>query len=223
MLNFAAGLHTAAAGSTGFTAEYPVGANPMLHELAVEDVTVVDGMNAVPDGPGLGLTIDQDFVKATRMESLAAGSSPIRRQPGAPQRRHGRNKHDNSADAAKQVIASAETKATEMGVAIAIVVLDDAGHLKGMLRMDGAPFPSIGVATDKAYTAAGFGLSTDQWYDVVKDEPLLLHGVGFIDGFTMIGGYPLQHDDQMIGAIGARAGSYQQDMEVAQAGVAALG
>ncbi len=129
-----------------------------------------------------------------------------------------------SAEAAKQVIAAAEAKATEMGVAMVISVLDDAGHLKGLLRMDGAPLPSIGVANDKAYTAAGFGLSTDQWYDVIKDDPALLHGIGFIERFIMIGGgYPLQQSGQVIGAIGTSGGSYPQDMEVAQAGVAALG
>ena len=67
-LNFAAGLHATAAASTGFIVEYPVGANPMLRELPVEGVTVTDGMIAVPDGPGLGVTIDPDFVKATRVD-----------------------------------------------------------------------------------------------------------------------------------------------------------
>ena len=66
-LNFAAGLHAAAAASSGSIVEYPVGANPMLQELAVDDIQVVQGKIPVPDGPGLGVTIDPDFVKATRV------------------------------------------------------------------------------------------------------------------------------------------------------------
>lgn len=61
-MTFAAGMHVAAAASSGFTLEYSLGANPLLHELAVEDFPIVDGMLEIPDRPGLGVTIDQDFV-----------------------------------------------------------------------------------------------------------------------------------------------------------------
>lgn len=134
-----------------------------------------------------------------------------------------RTKHTISDEGAKQVLAAAEAKARSIDVPMVIAVLDDGGHLSAFLRMDGAPIPSIGVATDKAWTAAGFGLPTDQWYDAIKDEPQLLHGVGAVPRFMLMGGgYPLQRDGQTIGAIGVSGGSYQQDMEVAQAGVAAL-
>ena len=39
----------------------------MLHELAVEDFTVTDGMMEIPDRPGLGVTIDEDFVARYRV------------------------------------------------------------------------------------------------------------------------------------------------------------
>ncbi len=61
-LTFAAGLHVAAAASSGYILEYSVGANPMLHELAQEDFLVRDGMLEIPDRPGLGVTVDQTFV-----------------------------------------------------------------------------------------------------------------------------------------------------------------
>ena len=64
---FASGLHVAAVASTGFIIEYSLGANPMLHELAHEDFTVVDGHLEIPDRPGLGLTIDEDFVARYRV------------------------------------------------------------------------------------------------------------------------------------------------------------
>jgi len=59
---FMAGLHVAAAAPAGFILEYSLGANPLLHELTAEKPQVADGKIAIPDRPGLGLTIDEGFV-----------------------------------------------------------------------------------------------------------------------------------------------------------------
>lgn len=59
---FFAGLHVLAASPAGFIVEYSLGANPMIHDLSRQPVTVVDGMIAVPDGPGLGLDIDTETI-----------------------------------------------------------------------------------------------------------------------------------------------------------------
>jgi L-alanine-DL-glutamate epimerase-like enolase superfamily enzyme len=66
-LTFAAGLHVAAVASSGFILEYSLGANPMLHELALEDFPVVDGQIEIPERPGLGVTIDETFVERHRI------------------------------------------------------------------------------------------------------------------------------------------------------------
>jgi L-alanine-DL-glutamate epimerase-like enolase superfamily enzyme len=60
---FAAGLHVAAASSAGFILEYSLGHNPMLHELIEESFPVEDGYVAVPDRPGLGITVREEFLK----------------------------------------------------------------------------------------------------------------------------------------------------------------
>ena len=60
---FAAGLALAASQSAGFILEYSLGANPMLHELVHEKFPVTDGMVEIPDRPGLGITVDEDFVR----------------------------------------------------------------------------------------------------------------------------------------------------------------
>ena len=59
---FFAGLHCLAASPAGFTVEFSLGANPMIHSLSRAPVVVQDGMIAVPDGPGLGLDIDTDMI-----------------------------------------------------------------------------------------------------------------------------------------------------------------
>jgi L-alanine-DL-glutamate epimerase-like enolase superfamily enzyme len=61
-LAFAAGMPVAAASPGGWILEYSLGANPLLHELAQEKFSVKDGMVEIPERPGLGITINQDFV-----------------------------------------------------------------------------------------------------------------------------------------------------------------
>jgi L-alanine-DL-glutamate epimerase-like enolase superfamily enzyme len=59
---FAAGLHLSASQSAGFILEYSLGHNPMLHDLIEERFPVQDGFVAVPDRPGLGITVKEEFV-----------------------------------------------------------------------------------------------------------------------------------------------------------------
>ena len=60
---FFAGLHICAASPASFTVEYSLGANPMIHDLASEKVSVGDGLIAIPDAPGLGLTVNEKALK----------------------------------------------------------------------------------------------------------------------------------------------------------------
>lgn len=60
--SFFAGLHVCAASPAGFILEYPLGANPMLHELIEEPVRVIDGHISIPDRPGLGFTLREDVL-----------------------------------------------------------------------------------------------------------------------------------------------------------------
>jgi L-alanine-DL-glutamate epimerase-like enolase superfamily enzyme len=59
---FFAGLHLCAASPASFTVEFSCGANPMIHALAQDPVTVQDGMIAIPDTPGLGLRMAEDIL-----------------------------------------------------------------------------------------------------------------------------------------------------------------
>ncbi|MBI2218430.1 MAG: mandelate racemase/muconate lactonizing enzyme family protein [Candidatus Rokubacteria bacterium] len=60
---FAAGLALASTQSSGFVLEYSLGANPLLHELVHETFPVAGGHVEIPDRPGLGITVDEDFVR----------------------------------------------------------------------------------------------------------------------------------------------------------------
>jgi uncharacterized protein GlcG (DUF336 family) len=130
-----------------------------------------------------------------------------------------------STEAAHQAIAAAEAKAAEIGVPMDIAIVDESGVLKAFSRMDGAPLLSIQIAQDKAYTAVGFGMPTHGWHDFIKDDaPLAAGAPSGIDRLVIFGGgYPIQLDGELVGAIGVSGGHYTQDQQVAEAGLAVLG
>jgi L-alanine-DL-glutamate epimerase-like enolase superfamily enzyme len=68
---FAAGMHLAATQSAGFILEYSLGHNPMLHDLIEEDFPVEDGHIAIPDRPGLGITVRESFLTQYRQGERA--------------------------------------------------------------------------------------------------------------------------------------------------------
>ena len=128
-----------------------------------------------------------------------------------------------SLEAAQRLVAGAEAKAREMNIPMSIAVVDSDGTLKAFSRMDGAALLSVQIAQDKAYTGISFGMATHEWYDFVKDDPPLLHGIIKTDRLIVFGGgYPIKTDAGIIGGIGVSGGHYTHDMEVAQAGLAAL-
>src|SRR5450755_4319744 len=134
------------------------------------------------------------------------------------------NKPSISTELAHRIVAAAEAKAKEMAHPFVIAVCDDSGVLKAFSRMDGAALVAVQIAQDKAYTAVGFGLSTDGWHEFIKDDPPLALGApAGIDRLIVFGGgYPIKVGDAVVGGIGVSGGHYSQDMEVANAGLSAV-
>lgn len=119
---------------------------------------------------------------------------------------------------ASLMLERAVAKAQELGVAVNIAIADEAGHLKAFRRMDGAPLLSVGIARRKAYSAAAFRMPTGNWYDLIKDNPRLLHGIPHTPDLTIFGGgFPIEVDGEVIGAIGVSGGSEQEDEQICQA------
>lgn len=125
---------------------------------------------------------------------------------------------------AQEMVRLAVAQAESDDGAFVICVVDESGVQKAFARMDGAPLLSVQVAQDKAYTAAGFGISTDGWFDFIKeDEPLRLGAPTGIDRLVVFGGgYPVTVDGTIIGGVGVSGGHYSQDMAVARAAMSAL-
>lgn len=127
-------------------------------------------------------------------------------------------------EAAEKAIAAAQGEAGKIGVPMCIAVVDESGTLKAFTRQDGAALLSVEIAIDKAYTAISFGIPTHAWFDFVKNDPPLLHGITKWPRLVVFGGgYPIKLEGQVAGGIGVSGGHYTQDMQVAKAGLAALG
>src|ERR1700753_3250829 len=124
---------------------------------------------------------------------------------------------------AERAAEAAAAKAREIGIAISVAVVDEAGDLCAFRRMDGTARLTVDIATNKAYTSASFGMPTHAWWDLIKDDAPLLHGITHTPRLVIFGGgFPITQDGQKIGAIGISGGHYTQDMACAQAALDAL-
>jgi uncharacterized protein GlcG (DUF336 family) len=125
---------------------------------------------------------------------------------------------------AEKMAGAAMAKARELGMYIAVTIVDESGITKFFARMDNAPLIAVDASRKKALTAVGFGLSTgDSWFDFIKDDPILREGVhGFADFMLMGGGIPIVAANMVLGAIGVSGEHYTRDQECAKAALAAL-
>lgn len=125
---------------------------------------------------------------------------------------------------AQAMIAAAEKKAAEIKLPMNIAVVDSGGNLVAFGRMNNSILVSIGISIDKAWTAASVKLPTNVLATVTQPGQSL-YGINTTNNGRVVvfgGGFPIKAKDQVIGGIGVSGGSVEQDMEVAQAGLAAL-
>ena len=124
-------------------------------------------------------------------------------------------------DEATELIAAAEAKADEIDNPMVITVANDEGNLVAQHRMDGAWLASVSISRNKAYTSAALDMPTHELAE--PSEPgNSLYGLQTTDEGRIVifgGGYPLERDGEVVGAIGVSGGAVSQDREVAEAGV----
>ncbi|ODV06692.1 MAG: cobalamin adenosyltransferase [Rubrivivax sp. SCN 70-15] len=129
-----------------------------------------------------------------------------------------------TAEAAARAVAAAVAHAGSLGVRINAAVTDGAGTLIAFLRMPGAYFHSVGIAFDKAYTAAGFGFATARWPEILDGDDALRQGMPHRPRLVVFGGgLPMREGGDLIGGIGVSGASAEQDEACARAGLRAIG
>jgi uncharacterized protein GlcG (DUF336 family) len=120
-----------------------------------------------------------------------------------------------SLEAAQALLAEARRACAARGFAATIAITDAGGHLRAFERADTAPFLTVGVATDKAWTAASFGVTTHQWNQYMADPTVA--GLAHHPRMTPVGGgVPIAHEGHLVGGIGISGGTSVQDHEAAE-------
>jgi uncharacterized protein GlcG (DUF336 family) len=125
-------------------------------------------------------------------------------------------------DGAQALLAKARAACAERGFAATIAITDAGGHLRAFERADTAPFLTVDVATDKAWTAASYGMSTAQWNQYMGEATVapLAHQPRLM---PVGGGVPIFLDGKLAGGIGISGGTSVQDHEAAVDALRAVG
>ena len=118
---------------------------------------------------------------------------------------------------ASTLVARAREKAMAMGVPVVVCIYSVRDCVKQLAWMDGAPQRSVDIATMKAKTSMLVGKPTRALQEGVQPgKPL--HSIDRSNGGMMVvaGGYPLESNGTVIGAIGISGGTPDQDCEIAE-------
>ena len=126
-------------------------------------------------------------------------------------------------DEAVRMLGAAVKTADEMGVKVAIAVLDPRGDLVALHRMDGALWRSVPISQGKAAASAAWdapsGDLRERW-----DQPVL-RALSMMENGRLIpwqGAVPVRRGDELVGAVGVSGARPEQDEEIAKAGLAAI-
>jgi glc operon protein GlcG len=122
--------------------------------------------------------------------------------------------------AARTITAAAEAAARAKGVGVVIVVVDDAGQVILLTRMDEAQVASVNVGIGKARTAAIYRRPSRIFEEQIKNGRIA--ALALADATPLQGGVPILVDGKVVGAIGVSGDTPQVDEEIAIAGAAAL-
>ena len=127
-------------------------------------------------------------------------------------------------DDAKRMLSTAEAKAVSLGIAYNIAVVDASGRLVAFARQNASPIGCIDLAIGKAMTARIFNVPTSELAALAQSGKPYFGIQQSNDGKVIIlaGGLPITSAGKIIGAVGASAGTGEQDVEVAQAAISAL-
>jgi uncharacterized protein GlcG (DUF336 family) len=126
-------------------------------------------------------------------------------------------------ETATELITAAEQQADEIDNPMVITVANSEGNLIAQHRMDDAWLASVSISRNKAYTSAALDMPTHELAEA-SEPGNSLYGLQTTDEGRLVifgGGYPLfDEEENVVGAFGVSGGAVEQDMEVAEAGVA---
>lgn len=126
-----------------------------------------------------------------------------------------RNRPALTIDDAKNMMTVCEAEAKKNGWAVTIAIVDEAGYLLNLVRLDGTGPMTAEVALGKARTAALTRRPSQFWEERVKERPSFLK---FPEILPITGGVPVMVGNDCVGAIGVSGVQSHQDEQIALAG-----
>ena len=127
-----------------------------------------------------------------------------------------------TSDDVKKIAAAAEAEALANHWAVTIAIVDDGGHLLALQRLDGAAPLTAHIAPAKAKTSAMGRRETKIYEDIINNGRTAFLTAPYIEGL-LEGGVPVIVDGQVVGAVGVSGVKSEQDVQIAKAGISALG
>jgi glc operon protein GlcG len=125
-------------------------------------------------------------------------------------------------DDVKKIAIAAESEAMKNGWAVTISVVDDGGNLLWLQRLDDAAPISADIAPAKARTAALGRRETKIYEDIINNGRFSFITAPNLEGM-LEGGVPIMVNGQCVGAVGVSGVKSPEDVQIAKAGIAALG
>jgi uncharacterized protein GlcG (DUF336 family) len=118
-----------------------------------------------------------------------------------------------------QTIANGALEACKaMGYAASVVVVDRGGDTLVALRGDGTGPHTVENARRKAYTANTFKMSTEDFVQAMKTQPVRREQTTLPGVIAINGGVPIKVGNEVIGGVGL-SGSPGKDEECVNAGL----
>lgn len=122
----------------------------------------------------------------------------------------------------KRIAEAAEAEALRNQWAVSIAIVDDGGHLLWQQRLDGAAPMSSHIAPAKARTAVLGRRETKVFEDMINQGRFSFLSAPVLEGM-LEGGVPVLVEGQVVGAVGVSGVKSSEDVQIAKAGIAALG
>jgi uncharacterized protein GlcG (DUF336 family) len=123
---------------------------------------------------------------------------------------------------ARKIAAAAESHALANNWNVVISIVDDGGHLLWLQRLDGAAPISSYIAPKKAKTAALGRRESKIYEDMINNGRMSFLSAPELQGM-LEGGVPIVVDGHTVGAVGVSGVKSAEDVQIAKAGIAALG
>ncbi len=131
-------------------------------------------------------------------------------------------------DDALPMLTAARQKAEDIGVKQTICVADESGHVIALHRIPGGRLTGVDIAIAKAFTAAGHERPTHK-FNEPPNGPALPGNEAFginqmLPGkfAIFVGGFPIEYEGQIVGAVGVSGGNGEQDKAVGAAALEAF-